>query len=79
VTESGGIASQFPVPRELLAYIATGTFDQIDLSLTSEAAYQAEIAKAKREERLPAYTGAGVLRGPITGPAIEAARNAGGK
>jgi hypothetical protein len=76
VTGSGGIASQFSVPRELLTYIATGTFDQIDVSLTADAAYRREIASAKEAERLPAYTGESVLRGPITGPAIEAARGA---
>lgn len=73
VPKSGGIAAQFPLPTELLAYIAGGAFDQIDVSLTSNAAYEAEIAKAKKAKRLPAYTGADVLRGKITGPAIEAA------
>jgi hypothetical protein len=73
VTKSGGIAAQFPVPTELLAYVASGAFDQIDLSLTSDAAYEAEIAKARKEKRLPLYTGEDVLRGEITGPAIEAA------
>jgi hypothetical protein len=73
VTKSGGIAAQFPLPTELLAYVSGGAFDQIDLSLTSNAAYEAEIAKAKKQKRLPAYTGEDVLRGKITGPAIEAA------
>jgi hypothetical protein len=73
VTKSGGIAAQFPVPTELLAYVASGAFDQIDLSLTSNATYEAEITKAKKEKRLPRYTGEDVLRGKITGPAIEAA------
>jgi hypothetical protein len=76
VTDSGGIAAQFPIPTELLALVAGGAFDQIDLSLTDTDEYEAEIAKAKKEDRLPAYTGKDVLRGPITGPAIEAARKA---
>lgn len=71
VGKSGKIAVQFPVPTQLLAYVASGAFDQIDLSLTSEAAYKAELARAKREKRLPAYTGESVLRGRITGPAIK--------
>jgi hypothetical protein len=79
VTKSGGIAAQFPVPTELLAYVASGAFDQIDLSLTSTAAYNAEIARAKKEKRLPLYTGEDVLRGEITGPAIEAAAAKNGK
>ncbi len=73
VPKSGGIAAQFPLPTELLSYVASGAFDQIDVSLTSNSAYEAEIAKAKKEKRLPAYTGEDVLRGPITGKAIEAA------
>ncbi len=69
--ENGKIAVQFPVPTQLLAYVANGAFNQIDVSLTSEAAYKAEVAEAKRENRLPAYTGESVLRGEITGPAIK--------
>jgi hypothetical protein len=79
VGESGGIAAQFPLPTELLALVAGGAFDQIDISLTEKSAYVAEIAKAKKEKRLPSYVGEDVLRGPITGPAITAARNAEGK
>ncbi len=71
VTKSGGIAAQLPLPTELLAYVASGAFDQIDVSLTANAAYEAEIAKAKKEKRLPAYTGTDVLRGKVTGPAIR--------
>lgn len=71
VTKSGGIAAQFPLPTELLAAVANGAFDQIDVSLTSDAAYQAEVAKAKKQKRLPAYTGESVLRGPIAGPLIR--------
>jgi hypothetical protein len=71
VTKSGGVTAQFPLPTELLAYVAGGAFDQIDLSLTSNAAYEAEVARAKKQQRLPAYTGEDVLRGKITGPAIR--------
>jgi hypothetical protein len=71
VGENGKIAVQFPIPTQLLAYVANGAFNQIDISLTSEAAYKAESAKAKSENRLPAYTGESVLRGEITGPAIK--------
>jgi len=76
VGESGGIAAQFPLPTELLALVAGGAFDQIDISLTADAAYEAAIAKAKKEKRLPSFVGEDVLRGPITGPAITAARKA---
>jgi hypothetical protein len=72
VTDSGGINAQFPLPTEVLSYVAGGGFDQIDVSLTSSADYNAEVALAKRERRLPAYTGDSVLRGEITGRLVEA-------
>jgi hypothetical protein len=72
VDEGGGISAQFPLPTELLGYVAGGGFDQIDVSLTSNAAYRAEVAAARRAQRLPAYTGTSVLRGEITGRLIEA-------
>lgn len=71
VGKSGTIAAQFPIPAQVLAYVAGGAFDQIDVSLTPNAAYEAEVAQAKAQKRLPAYTGKDVLRGKITGPAIE--------
>jgi hypothetical protein len=71
VGKSGTIAAQFPVPAQVLAYVAGGAFDQIDVSLTDNASYEAEVAKAKKARRLPAYTGKDVLRGEITGPAIK--------
>lgn len=78
VSKSGGLAAQFPIPTELLAYVSSGAFDQIDISLTNDAAYKAEVTKAKQAKRLPAYTGEDVLRGPITGPAVKAAGSSGG-
>jgi hypothetical protein len=71
VGKSGGIAAQFPIPTELLAYVASGAFSQIDISLTSNADYEAAVAKAKKEKTLPPFTGTSVLRGEITGPAIK--------
>lgn len=76
VDESGGISVQFPLPTELLAYIAGGAFDQIDVSLTPNAAYRAEVAAARRERRLPVLVGESVLRGKIAGRLIEAGRAA---
>lgn len=67
-----GIAAAFPIPQQLLGYVASGAFDQIDISLTPEGAYRTEVARAKKEKRLPAYTGADVLRGKIAGPLVKA-------
>jgi len=71
VDDSGRIATQLAIPAQLLSYVASGAFDQVDISLTSNAAYKAVLAKAKAEQRLPPYTGESVLRGAITGPAIR--------
>ena len=72
VADDGAISAQFPLPTEVLGYVAGGGFGQIDVSLTSNAAYRAEVSAARREQRLPAYTGTSVLRGEITGRLIEA-------
>lgn len=74
VDDSGKIGAQVEVPTEVLAYLAKETFDQIDISLTSNAALKASLAKATSEKEAPIYTGADVLRGTITGPIIGASR-----
>jgi len=71
VGDNGKLAVQLPVPVQVLAYVASGAFDQVDVSLTSTAAYRAELAKAKAAQRLPKYTGESALRGEISGPAIK--------
>jgi hypothetical protein len=71
VGSDGKIAAQFQIPSQLLAYIANGAFDQIDVSLTPTAEYQAAFQKAKGERKLPPHVGESVLRGEITGPAIK--------
>ncbi len=73
VGEEGRLAARFPVPAELLAYIAGGAFNQIYVSRTSNAAYQQEVARAKATKSLPRYTGETVLTGEITGPITKAA------
>jgi hypothetical protein len=71
VGKSGGLAARFPIPAELLAYIASGAFKQIDVSLVSDAAYEREVAQAKQQKRLPPYAGTDALRGEITGPIVK--------
>jgi hypothetical protein len=68
VGDSGGLAARFPIPAELLAYVAGGAFDQVYISRTADAAYRAAVARAKQEKGLPRYTGETVLTGEITGP-----------
>jgi hypothetical protein len=71
VGKSGGLAVQLPIPTELLGYISNGAFNQIDVSLTSNAAYAAEVARSKKEKQLPEHVGTSVLRGTIEGPIIH--------
>jgi len=69
--KSGKIAAQLQIPVQLLAYVASGAFNQVDVALTPIAAYRAALAKAKAEKKLPAHLGESILRGKITGPAIR--------
>ena len=72
VSDEGKLGARFTIPAELLAYVASGAFDQIYVSRTSNAAYQREVAEAKKNKSLPRYTGETVLTGKITGPIAKA-------
>jgi hypothetical protein len=76
VGENGEIGAQVAVPTEVLAYLANETFDQLDVSLTTDTTLKASLAKATKEKKAPIYTGTDVLRGTITGPIIGAAKKA---
>jgi hypothetical protein len=77
VGDSGRLGARFAIPAELLAYVASGAFDQVYVSRTSDAAYQREVAKAKKGRSLPEYTGETVLAGKITGPVVKGGREGG--
>jgi hypothetical protein len=72
VGNTGRLGARFPIPTELLAYVASGAFKQIKVSRTSDAAYEAEVAKAKEQKALPPYSGETVLSGKVTGPIVRA-------
>jgi hypothetical protein len=76
VPASGKIGAQVEVPTEVLAYLAKGTFDQMTITLTTDATLKASLAKATSEKKSPVYTGTAVLGGPITGPIVGAADKA---
>jgi len=79
VDESGEIAAQYPIPTAVLVYLAEGAFDEIDISLVSTARYKAAFEKARKENKLPAYTGADILRGKVVGPITTATKQQSGK
>jgi hypothetical protein len=64
------IAAQFEVPVEILAYLASGAFDQIAITKVDNKRFVAGVEAAKEAKTVPAYTGEAVLRGTITGPII---------
>ena len=72
VGKSGKLAAQYPLPSEVIAYLASGAFDQIDISLTRNSTLAASLAVAKKQKSAPTYTGTDVLRGRVTGPFVEA-------
>lgn len=71
VGEAGELGARFPIPAELLGYVASGAFPQIHVTRTENAAYQREVAQAEKQKRLPRYSGETVLRGKITGPIVQ--------
>jgi hypothetical protein len=77
VGEEGNLGARFTIPAELLAYVASGAFDQIYISRTSNVAYQREVARAKKNKSLPRYIGETVLTGEITGPIAKTAGEGG--
>jgi hypothetical protein len=77
VRENGALAARFPLPPELLAYVASGAFPQIYVSRTDNATLQRRLNQARKENELPRYTGETVLRGEVTGPIVDAGQKAG--
>jgi len=77
VRQNGTLAARFPLPAELLAYVASGAFPQVYISRTNDAALKRQLQQAQRSDELPRYSGETVLRGKISGPITEQAANQG--
>jgi pyruvate/2-oxoglutarate dehydrogenase complex dihydrolipoamide acyltransferase (E2) component len=71
VSKSGGIRVPVQLTREIFAAVLARVFDKINLTRTNDAAYQAEVARAKKQSKLPRYTGETVLSGEVTGPVLK--------
>lgn len=67
---AGVIAAQFEVPVEILAYLASGTFDQVAITKVDNKRFQTGIEVATKRKTTPTYLGKEVLRGTITGPIV---------
>jgi hypothetical protein len=74
VGENGQIRAQVEIPVEILAYLANETFGQIAVTATDESQLKASLAKATKAKEAPAYTGAEILRGTVSGPIVGVAK-----
>lgn len=74
VGQNGQIRAQVEVPVEVLAYLASETFDQIAITATDESQLKTALKEATKAKQAPAYTGTEVLRGTVSGPIVGVAK-----
>jgi len=74
VGKNGQIRAQVEVPVEILAYLASETFDQIAITATDEDQLKASLKEATQKKAAPQYTGTEVLRGNVSGPVVGIAK-----
>lgn len=74
VGKNGQIRAQVEVPVEILAYLASETFDQIAITATDESQLKASLKEATKAKAAPEYTGTEVLRGTVSGPIVGIAK-----
>ena len=72
VGKNGQIGGQFQIAPESLGLLASG-YDELEVSLVSDATLRAALAKATKEKKPPDFQSKDVLRGKVTGPITEAA------
>lgn len=72
--KNGQIRAQVEVPVEILAYLASETFDQIAITATDESQLKASLEEATKAKQAPEYTGTEVLRGTVSGPIVGVAK-----
>jgi len=70
-TKSGIISGRFEVSPQVLGLLAAG-FDTMELSIVPDDELRTALAKARTAKKAPDYGGTAVLRGPVTGPIVEA-------
>lgn len=71
VGKSGGLRVPVQLTREIFAAVLARAFDKINVTRTNDAAYEAEVARAKKQNKLPRYSGETVLSGKVTGPVLK--------
>lgn len=76
VGADGVINGQFQVAAQVLGLLAAG-FDEMEVSLVDDDTLRVALAQAQKEGKAPAYGGATVLRGDVTGPIVAGAEDEG--
>jgi hypothetical protein len=71
VGENGVISGQFTIPATALGLLASG-FDELEVSLVANGALREAVLAAQNAGSTPAFEGIDVLRGPVTGPVVDA-------
>jgi hypothetical protein len=71
VSKSGTISGQFQVPSTALGLLASG-FDEMEISLVSNGELRVAVTEAQKRKKTPQFSGTDVLRGPVTGPVVDA-------
>jgi hypothetical protein len=79
VDDSGRLVARYPLPEAVLALVARGTLDGVDLTLADDTSLSAAVARSRRTGRMPTYTGTPVMRGSISGPLVGAAPRGGNR
>ncbi len=76
VGSDGVINGQFQVAAQVLGLLAAG-FAEMEVSLVDDETLRVALAQAQKEGKAPAYGGATLLRGEVTGPIVAAGEDEG--
>ena len=71
VGKEGVIGGRFQVAPQVLGLLAGG-FDEMEVSIVPDSALKVALAQARKSQKAPDYGGTPILRGPVTGPIVEA-------
>jgi hypothetical protein len=71
VKKAGTISGQFQIPATSLGLLASG-FDEMEISLVPDDELKVAVTQAQKTKKTPQFAGTDVLRGPITGPVVDA-------
>ncbi len=77
VTKTGRMQVRLPLPSQLLQFIGDRTLTDVDVSLAQDAAFEAEVKRARNSKKLPQFFGKSILSGRIVGSGLNPAGSSG--